>query len=311
MENLGPQNAAPEEDVSSGEHRNDLRAIIASYDEVRQKAVSTFQDALAEFIKPVWDIKSALVSFVEPFEEFTTKLAAELQMPVRSADLLRILSEAWKQTIEAAVQESDLEIREALEAAAQLGSLGSTLPTDVTLLDLRRMAQIKLPAEIDDYFKKHYEMAGSANLDDFQRKLERLDVLLDFRPVLNQCFGAYRRHEYAITIPALISILERAIRNLGPKEALFSTRFKDMVNRQFEISKKGDPEAIEVYIWMSLRTFVEWFYTDYRESQAKESRLFRHGIQHGTQAPPDEQIESLRLLHALSTVAALYEWQSE
>jgi hypothetical protein len=79
-----------------------------------------------------------------------------------------------------------------------------------------------------------------------------------------------------------------------------------MVKDLYDKVKEDAPDTIEVYFWMSLYTFVQWFYVQYGPTASGEDRIFRHGIQHGTQPPPNEKIEVLRLLHALITITGLY-----
>ena len=54
-----------------------------------------------------------------------------------------------------------------------------------------------------------------------------LDVkeLEQFQRPIAQCFAAYRREEYAITIPCLVAVLERGIRQLGPADHFYTTTF--------------------------------------------------------------------------------------
>jgi hypothetical protein len=76
---------------------------------------------------------------------------------------------------------------------------------------------------------------------------------------------------------------------------------------RYDKAKEDNSRIFNVSIWMSLHAFVQWFYEQYGAAESGEGRMFRHGIQHGTQPPPNEKVEVLRLLHALNTIATLCE----
>jgi hypothetical protein len=171
--------------------------------------------------------------------------------------------------------------------------------------DMVTLSAMQLPAEADAYMLAWYEEVDG-NLDRLERRLLAVTELEPFRTPLSQCFTAYRRGEYAIAIPFLAAVLERGIRHLGPAEHFCSTNVEKTVKDRYDTAKEEQPHTIRVYFWMSLYAFVQWFYEQYRPTASGEDRIFRHGIQHGTQPPPNEKTEVLRLLHALNTITGLY-----
>jgi hypothetical protein len=171
--------------------------------------------------------------------------------------------------------------------------------------DMVALSALHLPDEADAYMLAWYEEVDS-DLDSLERRLLDVDQLEPFRIPLSQCFTAYRRGDFAISIPFLVALLERGLRNFLPTERFFSTDMARVVKGRYDKVQEDAPETVEAFFWMSLYSFIQWLYKQYGPRNSGEDRIFRNGIQHGTQPPPNERVEVLRLLHALDTVAALY-----
>jgi len=62
---------------------------------------------------------------------------------------------------------------------------------------------------------------------------------------------------------------------------------------------------LKISVWMSLLAFLQRFYEKYGPTASDDGRIFRHGLLHGTQPPPNEQTDVLRLFHAIDTVTGL------
>jgi hypothetical protein len=196
-------------------------------------------------------------------------------------------------------------LRRALLRAGHIGRLGWTVTGEMTLPDVVSLSDMQ-PTEADAYMLAWYEEVD-ADLNVLQKDILIVKELEPFHTALSQCFAAYRRSEYAITISCLVAVLEGGIRNLGPREQFFNTKVQRMVKDRYDKAKEDNSRLFNVSIWMSLHAFVQWFYEQYGAAESGEGRMFRHGIQHGTQPPPNEKVEVLRLLHALNTIATLYE----
>jgi hypothetical protein len=107
----------------------------------------------------------------------------------------------------------------------------------------------------------------------------------------------------------LAAAFEQLLRSLGPEEHAFSNAIEKLCRQEYERIKERDAYEVEVGLWLSVNSFVKWFYQHYGPDELSEQRVFRHGIQHGTQAPPDSQVEALRLFNALHTGSNLYRRQ--
>ena len=195
-------------------------------------------------------------------------------------------------------------LRQTFERADHVGQLGWTVTGSMTILDVRTLSGMQLPADADAYMLACYEEVDS-DLNRLEKRILRVKELEPFRTPIFQCFTAYRRGDYAITIPCLVAVLERGVRNLGPAEYFFTSKVEKMVKDLYAKAKEDDPRSIRIFVWLSLSAFLQWFYEQYGQTNSGEDRIFRHGIQHGTQPPPNEKTEVLRLLHALDTIAGL------
>ena len=263
-----------------------------------QKAMSAygeFQAQLADAMKPWQDQWAALqerltplLSAIAPIQEEVTTAWAEAQ-----AAIVRELAEIGPR------------LRRTLENAAKVGRLGWTVTMKMMPINMSTLADMKAPAEADAYMLEWYEEVDP-NVDGLEARILDVEVLEPFRTSLSQCLTAYRRGDFAIGIPLLVAALERGIRNFVPTERFFSTDVPRMVKGRYDKVKEDAPETVEAFFWMSLYAFTQWLYVQYGPSNLGEDRIFRNGIQHGTQPPPNERVEVLRLLHALDTVAALY-----
>ena len=247
-----------------------------------------------------------------------SSLAADIKLQPNAAELKdgleRIestfsgLTQGWANvqlSLKRAIEAAAPRLRIALEGADKLGAAGWTLPMEMTAVDIQEIAALT-PPELDAHFLDYYADRKDSDLTDLERNLLEIKQIETFRTVLTQCFSAYRRGDFAITIASLISLFEGAVRNLCPPEHFYNPKVYRLVEEQYGSVKKNSPDMVEVCIWMSVRSFVEWLYQQYGADQADASRPFRHGVLHGTQAPVNEKVEVLRLFHALSTVMKLF-----
>jgi hypothetical protein len=303
------------------------------------KAYTGFQIELADALKPWQEQWAALSAALKPVQENMLTVTADLNVIqeewTKQAEAVQSgIQEQWVQQAEAArksiqdsvgnwagiwaesqaalareLAEMGPRLRRTLERADHVGRLGWTVTMTMTVPDMVRLSEMNLPAEADGYMQNWYA-ATDSDLSHLEKRIINVKELEPFHIPLSQCFTAYRRGEYAIAIPLLVAVLERGIRNLVPAEHFFNTNVERMVKHRYDKAKEEDSDTILVYFWMSLYAFVQWLYEQYGTTRSGEGRIFRHGIQHGTQPPPNEKVEVLRLLHALDTVTTLdWDWE--
>jgi hypothetical protein len=158
-------------------------------------------------------------------------------------------------SLQKAMEEAAPRTRKTLEGADTLGAAGWTLPMSLTVFKMQWIANLSQP-DLDAHFMNYYVTRNDSDLNDLEMRLGEIKALEDFRPLLAQCFNAYRRGKFAITIAPLVSLFERTIRNLCPPKHFYSTKFKDFVEEQYSSVKQNAPDTMNVYIWMSLFAFV-------------------------------------------------------
>ena len=255
-----------------------------------QKAMNAYgelQTYLTAAIKPLQDQWAALSSAIKPIQERVTTAALEWnavqerwqKQSAAIQDSVTYWARIWSEAGVALGKElADFGPRllRTLESADHVGRLGWTVTKWMRPSDMAVLSQMHLPGDADAYMLAWYE-AVDLDLDRLEKRLLAATELEPFRTPLTQCFTAYRRGDYAISILFLASVLEGGIRNLVPMARFFSTNVQSMVKDLYDKVKEDDPDTIEVYFWMSLYTFVQWFYKQYGPTASGEDRIFRHG----------------------------------
>jgi len=298
----------PEIEPSLERLREDIQRAVASYNDAIN-AANPIGASLSSVVREVQDQWSSFAAAVKPIADSWSSTASEIKAALEGANrFFSEMAQEWaaaQLSLQKAMQEATPRIRKALEGADKLGTSGWTLPMSMTVFEMQWIEDLP-PVDMDVHFMEYYAARNDSDLHDLEQRLGEIKALEEFRPLLAQCFGAYRRGEFAITIAPLVSLFERTLRSLCPSKHFYSAKVTDFVGEQYDNVKQNAEDSIEVYLWMSLFAFVRWFYHHYGPGQANATRPFRHGIPHGTQVPPNERIEALRLFHALSTATTLY-----
>lgn len=194
-------------------------------------------------------------------------------------------------------------ITEALQHIERFGSFGWTVPVHLHVGHSLGMLLLDSKEKADEYVSQYY-----LSVDPTLQELENELTLPEFdecQPMLRQCFAAFRREDYAITLPALTSIFERMIRKLLPSTTFYETRFKDDLERVGSKMESAQPGFLIVHIFRSVHAFQKWFYERF-DAVAASDRPYRHGLQHGTQVPSNDRTNALRLFNALCTLSCLH-----
>jgi hypothetical protein len=138
----------------------------------------------------------------------------------------------------------------------------------------------------------------------FKRLAEELlnrGVLARWRVLLEQTVSAYRRREFAITIPALLIVCEGILmRGKGNR-----TDLRVVVCERAEAEQCKSPESINAILWRNVHSFVDELFKRSDFSGAPPGRLNRHWILHGRDASSWSQADCLRLFQAVDTISTL------
>lgn len=299
---------SPEDAESVGEQllAEEIRRVVTGYSDVFSR-VATIGAPLALAVQGLHDqLKPHAddwVSRVIGLEVKHDELIAYFSNMAQKYEAALVPLREELENLQRAIAEAVPHIRKALEGAGRLGAAGWTISMDMTFPEVLLIESLE-SSQLAAHFVDHYE--DDPELNELEGRLCEISEFQEFRPLMVQCFSAYRRGHFAITISPLLSLFERAIRNFRPSDYLHRARVERFVKERYQSVKQDDPEAMEAYIWMSLEGFCRWLYQQYAPAEANVTRTFRHGIQHGTQAPSNERVEALRLFHALNTVIALY-----
>lgn len=272
-----------------------LQTAIAANAHAQAEATAAFTSGRTDLLS---GFLAAFLPSKEEIKTAATSLAAIQEHWTHQADELRQQSTR----IAKALEENAPRMRRALENAAEVGQLGWTANMDMVPMDVVRLSEMESRSEADKYMVSWYDV-NDRDQTGLETYLIGQQELEPFRTVLTQSFSAYRRGEYAITIPSLTAVVEAAIRTLAPSHPqFFRTDVKNIVEHR---SRKVGNESVVAVIWLTLSGFIQLFYEQYRPADVGTGRVFRHGLQHGTQVPPNDRTEVLRLLNVLNTIAGL------
>ncbi len=201
------------------------------------------------------------------------------------------------------VRESIPQLYETMRGAKNLGANGWTFPMLLTPYEMSKILAHG-ESEYDECFLSFYSSMEVPLFKSINQRLAELNEVEDCRVLFAQCEAAYHREDFAIAVGPMISLFERAIRTLSVPQQFHTLKIDKFAKAKSKAANHDDPKKIQTYAWISLAAFVDWLYCGYSPSK-QTNRLFRHGIQHGTQLPPNSRIDCLRLFHAFDTALSL------
>lgn len=192
--------------------------------------------------------------------------------------------------------------RDCVNGAERLARSGWTLPISLTIPDMIELLRVPDDA-IDDAFIAAYE--GEDGFSWLKREINVAGRLKVWQPLLEQCFDNYERGNYAICIPALLSVLEGAIAK--PDGLLFVKPEERVAYFKAKI-EAVDGESLDRATWNSMNIFFALLYEKSDFRAAPPPKLNRHWILHGRDLPSSWcRADALRLFHALATLCTLYQ----
>jgi hypothetical protein len=190
------------------------------------------------------------------------------------------------------------------ENAGQIGKHGWTVGENMELSVMFGLSECLDKAEADAFMLGWYE-TNDPDLNDLESRILSVEQLRPFHVALSQSFSVFRSGYYALAVPFLISVFEQSLRHLAEPRHYRSTDVARTVKNRYREQKQHDPTS--AYVMLSLCEFTAQLYRQYQEDQDAQTDIFRHGIQHGFQVPPDQKIEVVRLFHVIATVTECYE----
>ena len=262
----------------------------------------TIARASAEVSVPLLDPVREMFSFVENVRLGLTARAAEAQQMVAS-----FVENAGNiaAVIAATMSEASLRFKEVVGRTEHVAKLGWTLDPNIPFPDALHLSGLTSRADADAYVLSLYE-EGDPKLEHTERDLRGERMLAPFDTTLQQCFESFRLGQYAICIPSLMNVLEGVTSQLDPPH-ITSTDLRKMLKKGGDVAKRAEQDMLTAAIWLSLTTFINDLYEPWTPLATKPApALSRHLTQHGRKEPPNEKIEVIRLLNAISTALSLH-----
>ncbi|WP_337288437.1 hypothetical protein [Candidatus Methylomirabilis sp.] len=186
-------------------------------------------------------------------------------------------------------------------AAVDLAEQGWSLPMSLTPAETYEILESGTPAEIDKRFVRLYEADGGRYFERLAEDLTSRHGLLRWRSLITQVVSAYRRCDYAITIPALLTVCEGILVHGEGKR----TKLRAVMRKRAEAEQKKPPDSIDRILWDNVSRFVDKLFKQSDSAAAPPCRLNRHWILHGRDVPTWGQADCLRLLQAVDTISVV------
>jgi hypothetical protein len=243
-----------------------------------------------------------MFSFVENVRLGLTARVAEAQQMVAS-----FVENAGNiaAAIVASMNEASLRFQEVINRTEHVAKLGWTLDPNIPFPDALHLSGLTSRADADAYVLSLYE-EDDPKLEHTERDLRGERLLAPFDTTLQQCFESFRLGQYAICIPNLMNVLEGVTSQLDPPH-ITSTDLRKMLKKGGSVAKRAEHDILTAAIWLSLTTFINDLYEPWTPLATKPApALSRHLTQHGRKEPPNDKIEVIRLLNAITTALSLH-----
>jgi hypothetical protein len=267
----------------------------------------------AEFDKTIARASAvASVPLLDPVREmFSFVENVRLELIARAAEAQRIAASIVETAgnmataIAESMNEASLRFKEVVGRTEHVAKLGWTLDPNIPFPDALHLSSLTSRADADAYVLNLYE-EGDPKLERTERDLRGEHLLAPFDTILQQCFESFSLGQYAICIPNLMNVLEGVASQLDPPH-ITSTDLRKMLKKGGSVAKRAEQDMLTAAIWLSLMTFVNDLYEPWTHLTTKSApSLSRHLTQHGRKEPPNEKIEVIRLLNAISTALSLH-----
>lgn len=218
--------------------------------------------------------------------------------------------EAVSQAMHEATQAIDDSMAAIIDDAVQLGERGWTLPVRQYPDFAPRVVRAVPASHTDDVFVWIYSREGGVEFDAVASDLLGRPDLRRWKPLLEQCIGAYRRRDYLITVPSLLAVYEGALAAVVDKP--HETKPRSLASDELEEAERN----LERLPWASIKAFTNAVFARSTFAGDRPNLLNRHWVLHGRDLPAFSRADCLRLFQAIHTVGSVrllkrqdkYEW---
>ncbi len=188
------------------------------------------------------------------------------------------------------------------QSAHSLARVGWIIPMSMTAAEINKIVIAKTKSQIDASFVKLFEANRRRH---FNRTIREMLARKELKPshrLIRQAAAAYRRRHYAITVPALLTVIEGAIMR-GRRE----TKFLKVTGQHVQRLEVDKPQAFELVLWRIVQNYLVRLFGSKDFGGPDPSTLNRNWVAHGRAAADWTQADSLRLFQATDTVSSLIE----
>lgn len=183
------------------------------------------------------------------------------------------------------------------EDGRKLGRRGWTVPMwmlPTQLLFVTRM----FADDLDAVFVWAYMAEDQKQFRELADGLLGHRLLEHWRPLLRQAISSYRRRQFLLVVPALLTILDGLTALAGERLEQKSDPTR-IVNDQARETGRG----IGRYVWASVQEFIREVFRSHDFSSTQPLRINRHWVLHGRDVPKWNRADCLRLFQALDTMS--------
>ena len=115
---------------------------------------------------------------------------------------------------------------------------------------------------------------------------------------VRQSASAYRRGHFAVTIPALLTILEGLLMSSEGKRI----DLRKVVRERIRLLQERNPDRFRVRLLRITQEFIEQLYARSDFDGPRPAGLNRHWIMHGRDVVDWDRADSLRLFQAVDAI---------
>lgn len=184
-----------------------------------------------------------------------------------------------------------------LEDARELGRRGWTVPMWMLPTHLFFVTRT-FPDERDAVFVWAYTARNEEQFRALAANVLQHSLLERWRPLIRQAISSFRRRQYLLVVPALLTIFDGLAGLVGER-----LRAKADPKRVLDDHVRGAGPGLERRLWVSIQAFVHEVFRSHDFAADTPLRVNRHWVLHGRDAPRWNRADCLRLFQALDTLA--------
>jgi hypothetical protein len=190
------------------------------------------------------------------------------------------------------------------QGCERLANLGWTTPMTFSLHDFAEIAEhCTSDQEIEQYMLNHFTTADSENFMDIRDITLHSTKLVGWQALLQQCFDAYDRGHYLVTIPALLSVIEGAVAQKAGKLKSTQVNTRKLATDLKKATQLKNQDGMHFLIWRSARVVLDKLFANSDFGGPHPGELNRHWVLHGRDQTQWTQIDTLRLFNLIASIS--------